>query len=84
MDVGTEVEWELLPWDGEHNYDPYWSPDGSRIVFVSDRSGADEIWVINADGSGLLRLTNDGQSKHFPLWLRPWWRLTDLPSIEIK
>ena len=36
------------------------SPDGRRIVFVSDRSGSDEIYVCNSDGSNLLRLTNLG------------------------
>jgi hypothetical protein len=28
-----------------------WSPDGSRIAFLTDRNGPWEIWVMNADGS---------------------------------
>jgi len=28
-----------------------WSPDGARLVFLSDRNGVWEIWVMNADGS---------------------------------
>jgi Tol biopolymer transport system component len=36
------------------------APDGRKIVFVSDRSGSDEIYVCNSDGSNLLRLTNLG------------------------
>jgi Tol biopolymer transport system component len=34
------------------------SPDGRRLAFVSQRSGAPEIWVSNADGSQAQRLTN--------------------------
>ena len=30
---------------------PVWSPDGSQIAFLTDRTGAWEIWLINADGS---------------------------------
>jgi Tol biopolymer transport system component len=37
---------------------PRWSPDGSRIVFYSDRSGSYEFWEIHQDGSGLRQLTD--------------------------
>jgi len=33
-----------------NNTSPAWSPDGSQIVFLSDRSGQWEIWVMDADG----------------------------------
>ena len=45
-----------------------WSPDGRKIVFGRDRNGdgsSDDIYVVNADGSGQRRLTQDGQR---PLW----------------
>jgi Tol biopolymer transport system component len=38
------------------DFDPSWSPDGSRIAFRSERSGDPEIWVMNADGSDQRRL----------------------------
>jgi Tol biopolymer transport system component len=46
------------------------SPDGTRIVFVSDRSGSDEIYVCNADGSNLLQLTRLGSTRTpgLPRW----------------
>jgi TolB protein len=34
-----------------NNASPAWSPDGSSIAFVTDRTGRWEIWVMNADGS---------------------------------
>ena len=35
---------------------PSWSPDGARIAFTSFRSGGSDIYVVNADGSGLRNL----------------------------
>ncbi len=34
-----------------NNAAPVWSPDGSQIAFVTDRTGQWEIWIMNADGS---------------------------------
>ena len=38
-------------------YAPSWSPDGTRIAFVSRRSGDEEIYVARANGAGIERLT---------------------------
>jgi len=40
------------------NYNPAWSPDGSRIVFQSNRTGIQQIYSMNADGTDLQRLTS--------------------------
>jgi hypothetical protein len=34
-----------------NNAAPAWSPDGTQIAFMTDRSGKWEIWIMNADGS---------------------------------
>jgi len=39
---------------------PDWSPDGKKIVFVSDRSASGQAWVMNADGSSPAQITTTG------------------------
>lgn len=48
---------------------PRFSPDGRRIAFVSDRGGGDNIWLMNADGSGKVALTKED----FRLLNQPSW-----------
>ncbi|HET9354949.1 MAG TPA: amidohydrolase, partial [Sphingomicrobium sp.] len=48
---------------------PRWSPDGSRIAFVSDRGGGDNIWIMAADGSNKKQLTKED----FRLLNQPSW-----------
>ncbi|MDY7080437.1 MAG: hypothetical protein SXV54_26450 [Chloroflexota bacterium] len=47
---------------------PAWSPDNTRIAFVSDRDGNLEIYVMNADGSGQVNLTNSPAHDTSPAW----------------
>ena len=44
------------------------SPDGKKIAFASDREGIYNIWVVNVDGSGLIRLTGDPGGDFSPVW----------------
>lgn len=55
--------------NGNFNDDePTVSADSSKIAFRSDRDGNDEIYVINADGSHLTRLTNNFSDDDSPLF----------------
>ncbi len=51
-----------------NNGNPAWSPDGTCIVFESDRDGNYEIYLVNADGSGPVRLTHHPDGDYGPLW----------------
>ncbi len=48
---------------------PRWSPDGKRIVFLSDRSGAENIWLCDADGKNPKALTKGNNN----LYASPEW-----------
>jgi len=39
------------------NSAPAWSPDGNRLAVVLTRDGNSQIYIVNADGSGLRRLS---------------------------
>ncbi len=44
---------------------PHYSPDGKSIVFVSDRSGSNNLWLANADGTRPRALTHDNANSNF-------------------
>jgi TolB protein len=56
--------------NGKCNENASWSPDSKKIAFSSSTNGSDDVWVINASGSGLKRLTklseNGGSTSEHP------------------
>ena len=42
-----------------NDFESAWSADGSKIAFQSNRDGNEEIYIMNADGSGQTRLTDN-------------------------
>ena len=64
---GSDVK--RLTFNGAHDTEPCWSPDGSRIAWASDRTGDWDIWVMNADGSDQADLTqNKDRQETNPMW----------------
>ncbi len=52
-----------------NDYNPSISPDGTKIVFVSDRDGAPQLYIMTADGSSYpQRLNSDGCLTQVPTW----------------
>jgi TolB protein len=56
--VGTSAE----------EIDPSVSPDGKRLAYVSDASGAPFVWVANSDGSGSHKIGSSGTQQSSPAW----------------
>lgn len=55
--------------DAHYNTMPAWSPERCRVAFTSQTEETDhDIFIINADGTGLRQLTNDPARDMFPDW----------------
>ena len=56
---------------GRGDHDAVWSPDSRRIAFTSDRLvssviRSNDLWIVNVDGSALMRLTTLGGNEYHP------------------
>lgn len=66
----------------EGNFEPSVSPDGRRIAFVSSRTGDPEIYVMDADGANLTRITAFHREDWAPEWSPDGQWLAFLSSRE--
>lgn len=65
LDGGNQTR---LTTDPAYDDQPKWSPDSSKIAFMSDRNGNFEIYTMNADGSSQTRITTNFAADGFPVW----------------
>lgn len=59
---------QQLTTDATNDFESAVSPDGTQIVFASDRSGNDDIWIMNIDGTDQRNLTNHPGNEAWPFF----------------
>ena len=57
-----------VPDNNDDDRSPEWAPDGKQIAFTSGQAGAIEIFVMNADGTGVTQLTDNDDWDGSPVW----------------
>lgn len=67
MDLNRLV---AFPKFGGSNFSPSWAPDGTKLAFSSSRSGDPEIYIVDASGAHLRRLTSIKGPDVSPVWNR--------------
>lgn len=77
VDVKSGGAKQITEGDDWNDSDPQWSPDGTRIAFVSNRSGKEydlnrntDVWVISADGGALTKISDHQEADNSPRWSR--------------
>jgi PKD repeat protein len=66
-----------------NNLDPAWSPVGTRIAFTTTRDGHSELYLMNPDGSNVVRLTsNVAYSVGHPAWSHDGTRIAFNCQVE--
>jgi Tol biopolymer transport system component len=56
-DLGTD-QIRILPGQEGKNINPQWSPDGTKLAFISDRTGISNIYILDVSTAEAFQLTN--------------------------
>lgn len=59
---------QQLTTDMGQDQNPVWNSDGTKIAFVSNRSGSSQIWLMDHDGANKRQLSNGETIHSWPQW----------------
>ena len=75
VDVKSGSSRQVTEGNDWNDSDPQWSPDGTRIAFVSNRTGKEydenrntDVWVISSDGGPLTKISDHEEADNSPRW----------------
>ena len=76
IDLATGAARQITEGDAWNDTDPQWSPDGTRIAFVSDRSGHEfddagrnaDVWVVGSSGGAPTKISTNPGADNSPRW----------------
>ena len=75
VDVKSHSAKQITEGNSWNDSDPQWSPDGTRIAFVSNRTGKEynenrntDVWVIPAEGGSLTKISDHEEADNSPRW----------------
>lgn len=78
-DINTKISTQLTftplnqkTWVLAQNNHPSWSPDGKQIIFASNRDPYPlwQIWIMDANGGNMRRLSSSPYNDNAPVWIR--------------
>jgi dipeptidyl aminopeptidase/acylaminoacyl peptidase len=88
-DAKTGSEKQITSGDDWNDQDPQWSPDSSKIAFVSDRTGRafddsynTDVWVIPAEGGSLTKISDHEGPDSSPRWSPDGKTIAYLGSVK--
>jgi dipeptidyl aminopeptidase/acylaminoacyl peptidase len=91
VDVASGRASQITSGDDWNDSDPQWSPDGRKIAFVSDRSGKafdeshdSDVWVIDATGGPLTKISDHTTADTSPRWSPDGQTIAFLSAVPEK